>query len=197
MRGGSPRTGTAFAATRECGPALCERRGGYGRRATHSPSIDRCRSRRCRADHASIPHGSSCPQPPRVRTLLVSAAIAALAVTTSVAWRSASTPYGTRAVAVPMAMAAVAAPGRPAESTPTPVAREAPTMTPLARPAPTIGKIKVTVVGRRIFVDGHFIGEGPVTLPLWCGTHKVKVGRAGAVRSIDVPCGNEIAIGSH
>ena len=96
-----------------------------------------------------------------------------------------------------MAMAAVAAPVQPAESTPTPVAREAPTITALAQPAPTIGRIKVTVIGRRIFVDGRFIGEGPVTLPLSCGTHKVKVGSAGAVRSIEVPCGNEIAIGSH
>lgn len=49
--------------------------------------------------------------------------------------------------------------------------------------------------GRRVFVDGHVVGQTPASMLVKCGAHKVKVGSAGHVRKIDVPCGGSIALG--
>jgi len=46
--------------------------------------------------------------------------------------------------------------------------------------------------GRRIFVDGKSIGEGPGELAAPCGTHQVKVGSSGKERAVDIPCGGKV-----
>jgi hypothetical protein len=48
--------------------------------------------------------------------------------------------------------------------------------------------------GHRIFVDERIVGQTPHAVLVKCGAATVKIGSAGRTRSIDVPCGNEIAI---
>ena len=52
-----------------------------------------------------------------------------------------------------------------------------------------------TLAGRRVFVDGHVVGQTPGAMLVKCGPHKVKVGSAGHAQKIDVPCGGSIAVG--
>jgi serine/threonine-protein kinase len=49
--------------------------------------------------------------------------------------------------------------------------------------------------GRRIFVDERVVGQTPEAVVVKCGVRIIKVGSAGFVRSVDVPCGGEIAVG--
>ena len=51
------------------------------------------------------------------------------------------------------------------------------------------------MAGRRVFVDGHVVGQTPAAMLVKCGPHKVKVGSAGHTRKIDIPCGGSIAVG--
>jgi hypothetical protein len=48
--------------------------------------------------------------------------------------------------------------------------------------------------GRRVFVDGKVVGEGPGPLVVPCGTHSIKVGSSGKVQTVDVPCGGDILV---
>ncbi len=61
----------------------------------------------------------------------------------------------------------------------------------------TLGTLRTdkTGEGRRIFVDGKVVGEGPGPLTVPCGSHAIKVGSAGKTQQIDVPCGGEITLG--
>ncbi len=79
-------------------------------------------------------------------------------------------------------------------SSPSSVATGEP-LAPLSRPVSAVGRIKVTVAGHRVFVDGRLAGDGPRTVAVTCGSHEVRVGSAGTVRSVDVPCGGEVVIG--
>jgi serine/threonine-protein kinase len=47
--------------------------------------------------------------------------------------------------------------------------------------------------GRRIFVDRRTVGETPASVTVPCGLRIVQIGSAGSPRTIDVPCGGEIA----
>jgi hypothetical protein len=62
-----------------------------------------------------------------------------------------------------------------------------------ARPdarTPTTGTVRAPkAYGRRIYVDGHIIGEGGRDLVAPCGTHRVRVGSAGTDRTLVIPCG--------
>lgn len=49
--------------------------------------------------------------------------------------------------------------------------------------------------GHRIFVDGRAIAETPASVEVGCGKHQVQLGSAGTVRTIDLPCGQELSIG--
>jgi hypothetical protein len=49
--------------------------------------------------------------------------------------------------------------------------------------------------GRRIFVDGHPVGQTPKPVLVKCGRLRVKIGSGGHARSLDVPCGEEISFG--
>jgi len=48
--------------------------------------------------------------------------------------------------------------------------------------------------GHRIFVDGRFAGGGGAPLVVRCGRHDVRVGSAGRLRTVDVPCGGDLAV---
>jgi len=48
--------------------------------------------------------------------------------------------------------------------------------------------------GRRVFVDGHIIGEGGRDHTITCGPHRIRVGSAGAERQVAVPCGGTIEL---
>jgi serine/threonine-protein kinase len=49
-----------------------------------------------------------------------------------------------------------------------------------------------TAPNRRIFVDEKVAGQTPESVTVKCGSRAVKLGSAGKVQSIDVPCGGEI-----
>jgi hypothetical protein len=48
--------------------------------------------------------------------------------------------------------------------------------------------------GHRVFVDGKVIGQSPLSFPIRCGAHKIRVGSQGAERAVDVPCGGEVTV---
>ena len=49
-------------------------------------------------------------------------------------------------------------------------------------------------LGHRVFVDGRFAGGGGVPLTVRCGRRTVRVGSAGKLRSVDVPCGGDLDV---
>jgi serine/threonine-protein kinase len=48
--------------------------------------------------------------------------------------------------------------------------------------------------GHRIFVDGRTAGEGATPIRVPCGPHTVRIGSAGRVQHIDVPCGSALPL---
>lgn len=48
--------------------------------------------------------------------------------------------------------------------------------------------------GRRVFVDGKSIGEGPGELQAPCGSHQVQIGSAGKLKTVDIPCGGKLEL---
>ncbi len=48
--------------------------------------------------------------------------------------------------------------------------------------------------GHRIFVDGRVVSEGTDPFRVSCGTHSVRIGSAGRLQSVDVPCGGALAL---
>jgi serine/threonine protein kinase len=93
----------------------------------------------------------------------------------------------------------------PAEPAPAPTAPTAAT-TANAANAPTaaapddippdVGELQMppSAAGHRIFVDGRTVSEGldPVRVP--CGPHAVRIGSAGQVQRLDVPCGAALVL---
>ncbi len=49
--------------------------------------------------------------------------------------------------------------------------------------------------GRRVYVDGHVVGEGPEPLHLRCGSHILRLGSAGEEQTVEVPCGGSVRAG--
>jgi hypothetical protein len=108
------------------------------------------------------------------------------------------------------AKASASAPASPASPTPTTtlapapvkaapvasVARLAAPAAPVAPPRETTGRLLTDALekGHRIFVDGRFAGEGGAPLVVRCGRHDVRVGSAGRLRSVDVPCGGDLSV---
>ena len=88
----------------------------------------------------------------------------------------------------------------PALVTPAPVASvPRPTSAPAAAAVPpreTTGRLltDASEKGHRIFVDGRFAGGGGAPLVVRCGRHDVRVGSAGRLRKIDVPCGGDLSV---
>lgn len=60
-----------------------------------------------------------------------------------------------------------------------------------------MGRVRTTgsAPGRRIFVDERTVGQTPDAVVVKCGARKIRVGSAGAMQIVDVPCGGEITVG--
>jgi hypothetical protein len=50
------------------------------------------------------------------------------------------------------------------------------------------------MANHRVFVDGFARGTGGVVLRLRCGRHDVRLGSAGRLQGVDVPCGGRIRV---
>jgi hypothetical protein len=48
--------------------------------------------------------------------------------------------------------------------------------------------------GHRVWVDEHLVGESPGSFSVRCGKHAVRVGSAGGVQHVTVPCGGEVDV---
>jgi serine/threonine-protein kinase len=48
--------------------------------------------------------------------------------------------------------------------------------------------------GHRIFVDGKVVSEGTDPVRVSCGAHSVRIGSAGRLQTVDVPCGSALAL---
>ncbi len=46
--------------------------------------------------------------------------------------------------------------------------------------------------GRRVWIDGKLVGEGPDPVVVVCGAREVKVGSSGEEKLVNVPCGGEV-----
>ena len=51
-----------------------------------------------------------------------------------------------------------------------------------------------SAAGHRIFLDGRVVGEGTAPIRVPCGQHSVRVGSAGRLQNVDVPCGQSVAV---
>jgi eukaryotic-like serine/threonine-protein kinase len=82
-------------------------------------------------------------------------------------------------------------------SAPSPAALP-PTEAPSARIAPDHGELHFPpfAAGHRIFVDGHVVGDGADTPVVRCGAHDVRIGSAGTLQHLDVPCGGALDVTS-
>jgi serine/threonine-protein kinase len=48
--------------------------------------------------------------------------------------------------------------------------------------------------GHRVWIDGRLVGESPGRFRVSCGPHAVRVGSHGALRSVDVACGEDVGV---
>jgi serine/threonine-protein kinase len=104
--------------------------------------------------------------------------------------------------AAPVAAAAPVIDPAPAPATDAPAAAQEdapapPTSDAAAAAVPsTMGLLETTDLlgGRRIFVDEATVGETPASVLVKCGARSVRIGSAGQLRTIDVPCGGAIRI---
>jgi serine/threonine-protein kinase len=48
--------------------------------------------------------------------------------------------------------------------------------------------------GRRVWIDERLVGQTPESFTVKCGRRHVRVGTAGKVQAVDVPCGGEIRV---
>ena len=46
--------------------------------------------------------------------------------------------------------------------------------------------------GRRVWIDGKLVGEGPEPKVALCGAREVKIGSSGTEKLVNVPCGGEV-----
>lgn len=49
--------------------------------------------------------------------------------------------------------------------------------------------------GHRIFVDGKLAGSSGKPVVVACGSHQVRLGSAGRLQTLDVPCGGDVSLG--
>jgi hypothetical protein len=102
-------------------------------------------------------------------------------------------PEGTAAAQAPEPSAAAPAPEPAAEPPAEPPEETAAPPDPIP---PNVGELQMppSAAGHRIFVDGRTVSEGtdPVRVP--CGAHAVRIGSAGRLQQIDVPCGSALSL---
>lgn len=91
-----------------------------------------------------------------------------------------------------------APPVKPPSPAPVPkVAAPRPASSPAAAaPSASTGRLITAPaeLGHRIFVDGRFAGGGGAPLTVRCGRHDVRVGSAGRLRTVEIPCGGELEV---
>ena len=89
--------------------------------------------------------------------------------------------------------------------TATPTAIQSATPTPSAAPEEAgaaadipigMGEIQLpdSAAGHRIFLDGRVVGEGTAPIRVPCGQHSVRIGSAGRLQNVDIPCGQAVAV---
>jgi serine/threonine-protein kinase len=61
---------------------------------------------------------------------------------------------------------------------------------------PDVGELRPPAYadGHRIYVDERVVGEGTAPIRVRCGRHSVRVGSAGRLQHLDVPCGDALAL---
>ncbi|HEY8087465.1 MAG TPA: hypothetical protein VIF09_06460, partial [Polyangiaceae bacterium] len=61
----------------------------------------------------------------------------------------------------------------------------------------TVGVLETppAMANHRVFVDGLVRGAGGDLIRVRCGRHLVRVGSAGRVQWVDVPCAGSVAVG--
>ncbi len=66
---------------------------------------------------------------------------------------------------------------------------------PASAPGSGILRMPPSAAGHRIYVDGRLLGDGAAILTVPCGPRKVRIGRQGSERVVNVPCGGDIDVG--
>jgi hypothetical protein len=83
-------------------------------------------------------------------------------------------------------------------ATPATTATTAPTSTSDVKSVamPTTGTIATppSVKSNRVFADGKCVGQGGASIVVACGDRAVKIGSAGKVQHVAVPCGGEALV---
>src|SRR5262249_23932106 len=51
-----------------------------------------------------------------------------------------------------------------------------------------------SAAGHRIFVDDRVLGNSPDPVRVRCGKHSVRIGSAGMLKDVDVPCAGSIVV---
>jgi serine/threonine-protein kinase len=61
---------------------------------------------------------------------------------------------------------------------------------------PNVGELQMpaSADGHRIFVDGRTVSEGTAPVRVHCGPHEVRIGSAGRLQNVNVPCGSTLAL---
>jgi serine/threonine-protein kinase len=61
---------------------------------------------------------------------------------------------------------------------------------------PDVGQLELppAAAGHRIFVDGRTVSEGVAPVRVRCGPHEVRIGSAGRLQQVEVPCGASLAM---
>jgi len=143
------------------------------------------------------------PPPPRPRGTRARAAIAgafAMSALLAVGAFVARAPARVSEGAPRIAMTAVApANGKAPGSSRASASASAPASASASAPASasasaSTATLRISAAGRRVFLDGRLLGEGPLTLPIPCGPHSLRIGSSGPTRSIDAPCGATLAL---
>ena len=151
---------------------------------------------------------------PRRRSLFIAAAAAAIAMGVTIGvvlgWRERTTAAAATAAAataaarakpratVPRAGTApvATAPAPAIAPTPTAAVAVAPAPAPARAVTPGTGRLLTATSerGHRVFVDGRVAGSGGAPLVVRCGSHDVRVGSAGRLRKVEIPCGGELEV---
>jgi serine/threonine-protein kinase len=82
----------------------------------------------------------------------------------------------------------------PSEESPS---EEASEETPAPDPIPpNVGELQMpaSADGHRIFVDGRTVSEGTAPVRIHCGPHEIRIGSAGRLQNVNVPCGSPLAL---
>lgn len=166
-------------------------------------------------DHAGV---GSARDPARRSALLIVAAAAAVGMGVLIGGvlglrERASASQATNAARSPShvpAAGTTALATAPASPPPSPAPAPSPTLaassTPASAPSPVPARASAlppgtgrlvthaSEKGHRIFLDGRLAGSGGAALVVRCGRHDVRVGSAGRLRKVEVPCGGDVEV---